>query len=424
MRRRSLALLSSLWFICAIALLARLLFLGYQQHVIPHNVLASVPFAQETGNIAYALAQCKGFVNVFRQETGPTAWLAPVYPLLIAAIFRLLGSFTFGAFLASTILNSLFSAATCIPIYFAVRKIAGSRSAALAAWLWALFPNAVMLPVEWIWSTSLAALLAALLLWLTLEIVDSSRPLRWFGYGFLWGLSLLTEPALGALLPFLLGWLIYRSSLKKLAAWKFPALSFVIVILCCLPWIIRNCSAFHRLIPLRSNFAFELWIGNNDIFDPHATHGIQRITRFEQSRRYAQLGETAFMDEKWRLATGFIRTHPALEVRLTTRRITATWLGTEHPLADFLSTDSLLARILFICNFLLVVATIAGSSRLLLRRSAYAFPVFVFPVFFPLVYYVTHTSFRYRHPIDPILVILSVIAFFPPLRPLKTSSSS
>jgi hypothetical protein len=34
----------------------------------------------------------------------------------------------------------------------------------------------------------------------------------------------------------------------------------------------------------------------------------------------------------------------------------------------------------------------------------------VFVVVVPLVYYVTHASLRYRHPIDPILLMLTAIA--------------
>jgi len=29
---------------------------------------------------------------------------------------------------------------------------------------------------------------------------------------------------------------------------------------------------------------------------------------------------------------------------------------------------------------------------------------------YPVIYYVTHTSLRYRHPIDPVLVLLVAIA--------------
>jgi hypothetical protein len=34
----------------------------------------------------------------------------------------------------------------------------------------------------------------------------------------------------------------------------------------------------------------------------------------------------------------------------------------------------------------------------------------VYPVVFPLLYYVTHTSLRYRHPIDPIVLLLTAVA--------------
>ena len=52
-------------------------------------------------------------------------------------------------------------------------------------------------------------------------------------------------------------------------------------------------------------------------------------------------------------------------------------------------------------------------TRLLARaKNPYAFPLAVFPLLFPVVYYVTHTSLRYRHPIDPILIFLTVLAVY------------
>jgi len=44
------------------------------------------------------------------------------------------------------------------------------------------------------------------------------------------------------------------------------------------------------------------------------------------------------------------------------------------------------------------------------RRSPYAFPFGSAIFFFPAVYYVTHTSIRYRHPIDPVLCVLASYA--------------
>ena len=204
---------TSLTFIVLVAMAARITFAWDQARKIPPGVLAIVPFQQETGNIAYSLAQGKGFGSVFRMDTGPTAWLAPVYPLLVAGIFKIFGIFTARAFFATVFLNILFSSAACVPVFFAGKRIGGLGWPALAAWLWALFPNAIMMPFEWIWDTSLSALLAATILWATLALAESDRVLDWCAYGLLWGFALMTNPALGALLPFLLGWLACCASL-------------------------------------------------------------------------------------------------------------------------------------------------------------------------------------------------------------------
>jgi hypothetical protein len=47
---------------------------------------------------------------------------------------------------------------------------------------------------------------------------------------------------------------------------------------------------------------------------------------------------------------------------------------------------------------------------LFVTRSEFAFPVASFPLVFPLTFYVTHASLRFRHVIEPILVLLTAIA--------------
>src|SRR5580698_9283253 len=351
---------TSLALIVIVAMGVRVAFAWDQARKISPGVLGIVPFQQETGNIAYALAQGKGFSNVFRTETGPTAWLAPVYPLLVAAMFKLFGTFTARAFFAAVFLNILFSAAASVPIFLAGKRLGGSGVAAGAAWLWTVFPSAVMMPFEWIWDTSLSALLAALLLWATLELAESEKWVDWGAYGVLWGLALMTNPALGLLLPFLLGWAVVRSRGESGLRWKRAGLAAGIAALCCVPWTVRNYVTFHRLIPVRSNLPFELWLGNNDIFDEHARGGRHSITRTEEARRYAQLGETGYMAEKWELATSFMRAHPELELRLAGRKFVSFWMGTEAPVKNFLETDSWLIRGILLSSFLTAIGALGG----------------------------------------------------------------
>jgi len=400
---------SSVWLIAFVALLLRLAYLAYMAHLIPAAVLAAVPFQNEVGNVASALAQGHGFCCLFRQPTGPTAWLSPVYPLIVAGIFKIFGIFTLRSFYIAVSLNCLFSAAAAIPLFYAGKRVAGHRTAAVAGWIWAIFPAGIILPFEWIWDTSLSVLLAAALLWSTLALKDRSRQRDFALYGLLWGLALLTNPALGALLPFLIAWLLYQQGANRARQLRLGLLTCAVLVLTCLPWTIRNYVQFHRLIPLRSNFPYEFWSGNNEIFDEHSRE-VNRITRYEQVHLYAELGENEFLNDKLHRALHFVRTHPALYAQLFGRRIIATWFGTESPWQDFADSDSKLVKFLLAWNALALLAMIAGLTRLYLLRREYLFPIACFPVIFPLTFYIAHTTLRHRHPCDPIIALLMAVA--------------
>jgi hypothetical protein len=88
----------------------------------------------------------------------------------------------------------------------------------------------------------------------------------------------------------------------------------------------------------------------------------------------------------------------------------------EKPVDGFLDSDSLLTRIALLSNFLAAIGAFGGIIVLFLRRSPYAFPLAAFPIVFPAVYYVTHASLRYRHPIDPIIMLLTAVAIVSPAR--------
>src|SRR5258708_20250716 len=51
-------------------------------------------FGYETGRIARSIAQGRGFSNPLFGDTGPTAWMTPVYPYLVAGVFKRSGIYT------------------------------------------------------------------------------------------------------------------------------------------------------------------------------------------------------------------------------------------------------------------------------------------------------------------------------------------
>lgn len=408
MTRPITRVLTSVWLIALIALGLRA---GYawdqQRHVSEDELIGR--FAGETGNIAASVAMGRGYASPMGRVSGPTAVLPPVYPLIVAGIFRIFGIETIRSFYAATFLNMLFSAGACVPIFYAGKRIAGLGVGAGAAWLWALLPNAIVFPFEWIWDTSLSALLAALLLWATLAVAESSRWRDWCAYGVLWGFTLLTNPSVAAVLPFLVGWAAYRAHGRGLIRLQHPAIALVCAVALCIPWSLRNYVVFHKFVPLRSDLGLKLYIGNNENYGPHPPVWPHNITRGRELYRFFRMGEMAFMQEEMHKALVFMRDNPGIEVRLCGERVVAFWMGTHDPLRGFLETDSLFLRVVSVCSLLLTLGTLAGIFVLLVARSPFALPVLSFPMMFPLVYYVTDANLRYRHPLDPILVLLCAV---------------
>jgi hypothetical protein len=409
MRRRLRSLAVSLTLMLVVGLGTRLAFAWSHARQTRESVLSIVPFQTETGHIAYSLATGKGFSSPFQKDTGATTWLAPVYPLLLAAVFKLFGVYSIRAFYVAVTLNCLFSAAVCVPLFYAGQRIAGLTAASVAVWLWVFFPNAVMMPFEWIWDTSLSVFLAAAILWATLAVAESRKRSAWCGYGLLWGVALLTNPSLGACLPALLGWAAYRSRERKFA-WELPALAAVLAVLSCIPWTARNYVVFHRLVPLRSNFPFELYIGNNENYEPARRQRPAMITHDRELLRYLRMGEMPFMDEEKHKAVAFMVTYPAIEMELIGRRFVDFWLGTAYPIDTFKQADSRTVRAILLCNFVLPFVALVAVVLLLQEKNPFAMPIVAFVVFFPIVYYLTHTSLRYRHALDPVLLLLAAIA--------------
>src|SRR5215469_13512550 len=151
-------------------------FLSVGQRVIRENL----PFGYEAGAVAAAIASGKGFSSPLRMvQTGPTAWFTPIYPYLVAGIFKIWGIYSDASRLVIMTLNCAFAALTVIPIYGIAEKTFRKSVAVGAAWTWVFLPTSLFFPLTWIWDTTLAALFLALIFWATLAIRDVKTILPW-----------------------------------------------------------------------------------------------------------------------------------------------------------------------------------------------------------------------------------------------------
>lgn len=412
---------TSLPLIAIAALGLRLGFAWDYQAQTPHRALSALPFLFESGNIAYSIASGHGFASPFRIDTGPTAWMTPLYPMLLAGIMRVFGIYTYPSWVAAVLTNIGFSTLVCVPLYYAAKQIGGRGLAAGAAWLWAIFPNAILLSYQSLWDTSLSALLGATVVWATLRIADRASERDWSLYGLLWGVTLMANAAVGSLAPLLVGWAAWKSR-----NWlRNAALAAGMIVLCCVPWTIRNYRVMHGFVPLRSTLGLQLWVGNNAnahvvwLGEQHPIHDAA------ERARYVEIGEIAYMAEKRDDAIRYILSFQRHEAELIAGRFVQFWSGgSQHPIGDFIGNHSAWFRFVLVFNLAAAAGTLWGIVVLFRRRSRYAFPLAAGPVVFPFAYYLTLALPRYRHPIDPTLMLLTAIALASLARPGKRIEES
>jgi 4-amino-4-deoxy-L-arabinose transferase-like glycosyltransferase len=360
------------------------------------------------GLIARSISSGNGFGSPFA-ETGSSALLPPVYSYLLAGIFNVFGIETTASIIAALSLNSLFSALTCIPVYLLAQRAFGDRVAKWAGWGWALSPYGIYYGADWAWSTCLVTLELAGLFYFAWRLEESSRARDWLAYGALAAFAALTEPVTLSVLPLLGLWTLYQLY-RRGRAWRVPALASALAGLVVLtPWFVRNYELFHGVIPVRSGFGLELYIGNNG----YSAHWVNRSLHPNHNDtelvEYERVGEMAYMDHKMRQAKDYIRAHPAWFAWMTARRIVYMWTGYWSLDRAYLKEEPLDPPNIFV-NTTLSVLGFLGLWRVFRRDRSLGVRFAIVLLFFPLTYYISHPETYYFRPVDPLIVVLAAVA--------------
>jgi len=363
-------------------------------------------FAYETGRVARSLAQGQGFSSPLYEPTGPTAWLTPLFPALLAAVFKLFGIYSKTSALVMLSLDCAISALTCVPVFFIARHSFGQRAALWAGWLWAFFPYGIYFPAERIWETWLATLLLCLIFLLALKLENSASLAPWAAYGLLWALAALNSPVALSVLPLLSGWICCRLR-RQARPWLRPAaVSALVLVAAVSPWFVRNYRTFHEFVPFRDTLGLELYVGNNgdtSHWHPDAAGPWHNDAEYAE---YKQLGELAYMTRKKNQAVEFIAHHPGIFIWLSLRRAAYLWTGFWSLDRNYLRQEPLdLANIPFLTTF--TVLALLGLRRAFRTDAPAAAPYAIVLLFFPAIYYVTHPEAYYLRPLDPFVVILA-----------------
>jgi hypothetical protein len=356
----------------------------------------------EMEHVAMSWAATGELANPYATPTGPTAHVTPVYPILLGSIYRIFGTGAAGR-LAQSVFGCTASAARCaLLLPLAILLGLGIRTGLIASVLSLFYISAFNTEVHGSWE---APLMALFLMGVTALAVRFGRaPAFRFrtaaGYGVLAGFGVLLSPTVAPpMAAFLLCTVpLGRRQWKRYAAWLavLGATAFAVV----LPWLIRNERVLGSPV-IRSNFGLELSLAYNDsekasALDPGIVASHPLVNR-AVSRHVAAVGEIAFNRERKKQALDWIRSHPAATLRLLGEHFVYFWFP---PAANILVRAALAA----------VTLCAAIGLAILPRRSRLAARLIgLIWISFPLIYYITYWSSRYRYPMGWTLLLCTAV---------------
>jgi 4-amino-4-deoxy-L-arabinose transferase-like glycosyltransferase len=365
-------------------------------------------FGWEMGRVARSIAQGEGFSNPYGNHTGPTAWEPPLYPYVMGGVFKIFGVYTYASAWVLLAINSLLAALTCIPIYWIGVKTFGEPVAIWSAGIWALLPYVWYWSIHWIWDTTFTPLILSLIFLLALNLAEptvegSARWRGWILFGVLWGIGALANPSMLSFLPFCGVWVWWRRSRKQLPSLAGVIWASTIFFLALSPWLIRNYEVFGRFVFLRDDFGLQFRLGNWKGADGMLMAYLQPNLNNLEFEKFQRMGELAYAADCKRLAFEWVRENPGQFGIISLKRFFYYWNGVPK------ATDSR-ASVDFRTSLFLAWSVLAiwGMLRALHQKRPGAGLFAGLMLTYPTTYYFVFPHARYRHPIEPELLILAV----------------
>lgn len=368
----------------------------------------------ETGRIAVNLAEGRGFrLRWGTPEPAPTAWVAPVYPHVVAIVYRALGTLTLASFVTVVLFQITLSALTAALLYVLGTRLHSPAVGLVAGFLFAVSLPTIRESAGAIVSVSLLVLLLVLVVMQLLTLERRPSAVRAAVAGAVIGLTLLTEPSPAAFFLVAAAWIAVRCGREGL---RTAMIMGAIALLVVTPWTYRNYRFFGELFFIKSNFGQELFIGNN----PEATgfwlppgevasRTLDPATLDRLNAALRRADEPAFSRMLGEAAVAFMVDQPGHAARLTGFKAVRFWTheyaAPSWPFGD--GTERIAVGAGRLLHYAVLTLAFAGAILALRAGGALVLPV-LFLAVYPLSYVLTHIGHdRYRIPTLAFLYLLA-----------------
>jgi len=332
--------------------------------------------------IALNLLEGEGFS---RQGGRPTAVAPPLYPLLLAGVYRVAGY-------SETALRAtlgVLDVVTCVVWMLIAWEILDRRAAWMTGLLYAICPYFIYMTVT-AGSDTLFLLMLSVFMLILVSTLETPTRMGFVVAGVVLGLATLTRavPLLFPiyLLPFLM--LRYRAALgKALGVWILITCGFVATLT---PWTIRNFVHFHRLVPVQTLGGYHLYLATTAYEDPESRANRSPV----EGRGDVETDAGLYTKTVRRVAE-----HPVRFLRGMADRLVQMWYLRHGGRPDV---------VLGAANIGLLALASAGAYRSR-RRWRQLLPILALISYFVLLHSVLFAMFRYMLPVVPALLMLASV---------------
>jgi Tfp pilus assembly protein PilF/4-amino-4-deoxy-L-arabinose transferase-like glycosyltransferase len=354
---------------------------------------------------------------------------APLYPIFLAAIYKIFRYDLFTVRLAQMLISAL----SCVLIYYIAVKIFNKRTAVISSLFAAFYGPFIYWAGEFLIVTLIVFLDLIMLLFL-LNALEKPKKLYWLLGGAVLGLSGIARPNVLVIIPWVIILIFWMSKLKETGIVKklrfvyslyFLAGVFVVI----LPVTISNYITARDFVLISSQGGINFYMGNNPEADGKSAQPPARVTTHGEFLDDAYLSSVALAEEDegrqlkpsqvsnywYRRGIEFIIDQPGKWLELMGKKLAYFWTGdevTNNEDTYYFSRFSIVLGLLMwhriiafpfgiICPLALVSIIISRKLwRKLLLLYGYIFLYMVSVILF-------FVCGRYRLPVIPVLLIFA-----------------
>jgi hypothetical protein len=353
------------WIQCVLVLLAAFCSIAVQ---VKYNPIVGMGPGFESVAVARSLATKGNFADPFGPPTGATAHLAPLWPFMLAGIYRVAGGERYFG-LCTLLLFILVHLLNVLMMFLLAHGLFRDRLSQYCTVAVLLFAPLYQVVPAYEFEYGSVGLLGFWML---------ARRGRIVVCGLLGGLLLLLSPSLLAILVPIA---VYEwRRVKSISV--FLILAFLVIT----PWAIRNHRVFHQTFFIRDNLGLELDVYNNDCeaygtgqCSPHPNGSAAECAKIRE------MGEVAYNNMRMRNVMHWFKAHPGAALRLTARRLVGFWF----PVSAVAPFGKAIA--------LITAVSLLGFWHLLRTRRTVVWPMLAILALYPPIYYLVRFDLRYRY---------------------------